>query len=48
MTYVYKDDDDDLTNIKDIYISNVESHIIIGYNDDEDYMHMKFHFILLN
>ena len=34
------DDDDDSTNIEDVHICNVESHVIIRYNegegDDED------------
>ena len=29
-------DDDDSTNIDDIHFSNIESHVIIGYNEDED------------
>ena len=45
-----EDDDDDSTNIEDVHLSNVESHVIIGYNkdEDEDYRHMRFHLILLS
>ena len=30
------EDDDDSTNIKDAHFCNVESHVIIRYNEDED------------
>ena len=30
------DDDDDSTNIEDVHLCNVESHVIIRYNEDDD------------
>ena len=30
------DDDDDSTNIEDVHICNVESYVIIRYNEDSD------------
>ena len=41
-------DDDDSTNIEDVHLSNVESHVIIRYNkdDDEDYKNIRIHLIL--
>ena len=34
-------DDDD----SDMHLSNVTSYVIIIYNEDEYYMHMRFHLI---
>ena len=41
-------DDDDSTNIENVHISNIESHVIIGYNEDDDeaYKNMRIYLIL--
>ena len=36
--------------MENVYIFNVKTHVIIGYNDDKDkdYKHMRFYLILLS
>ena len=36
MFILFLDDDDDLTNIDDVHLSNVESNVIIEDDADED------------
>ena len=36
MIFHYYTIDDDSTCINDVHLSNIESHVIIGYNGDED------------
>ena len=38
LTYVilFLDDDDDSTDIDDVYLSNVESNVVVGDDEDED------------
>ena len=45
MHILFVDDDDDSTNIDDVYLSNVKSNIVAGDNTDKDegYENMEFH-----
>ena len=42
MFVFFLDDEDDSTNINDVHLSNVESNVVVGDDEDEDYGNMDF------